>query len=157
MRRLIPGCGVVVIVCMGGCAQQGQSAKPVRDYRVSSPIIPVESSVIAADDCPWQDLGNGSRRKAYFNDRQTVALLEITGGDVRPAPPLHRHSHDQIGYVMEGRALATLGDRTQEIGPGGVYIVTSNTPHGLKPLTSRLVLLEAFTPTREDFRTPAPR
>ena len=142
----------VVVATMVGCAAAGRSLQTARDYRVASPIIPVESAVIAPADCSWQDISDGNRRKAYFNDRLTVALIEISDGDARPAPPLHQHPHDQIGYVLEGRALATLGDRSQEIGPGGVYVVTSNMPHGLKPLTSRLVLLEAFTPTREDFR-----
>ena len=142
----------VLIAAVGACAPKGQSFKPARDYRVVRPIVPVESTVIPPDEQPWQDAGNGIRRKVYFNDRLTVALIEVSDGDTRPAPPVHKHAHDQIGYVMEGRALVTLGDRTREIGPGGVYVVTSNMPHGLKPLTSRLVLLEAFTPTREDFR-----
>ena len=144
---------VILIAAVGACAPTGQSFTPTRDYRVGRPIVPVESAVISPDEQPWQDAGNGIRRKVYFNDRLTVALIEVSAGDTRPAPPVHRHPHDQIGYVMEGRALVTLGDRTQEIGPGGVYVVTSNMPHGLKPLTSSLVLLEAFTPTREDFRT----
>ncbi len=110
------------------------------------------SAVIAPDEVSWQDLGNGTKRKAWFNDHMTVALIEIVGGDKRPTPPPHHHLHEQIGYVIEGRALVTLGDRTEEIVPGGVYIVTANVPHTVKPLTHRLVLLESFTPTREDFR-----
>ncbi len=110
------------------------------------------SKVFAPDDVAWEDLGKGSKRKAWFNDTMTVALFEIVGGDQRPTPPKHHHPHEQIGYVIEGRALVTLGDKTEEIVPGGVYIVTANVPHTVKPLTHRLVLLESFTPTREDFR-----
>ncbi len=110
------------------------------------------SAVFAPDDVTWEDLGNGTKRKAWFNDTMTVALFEIVGGDKRPTPPKHHHPHEQIGYVIEGRALVTLGDKTEEIVPGGVYIVTANVPHTVKPLTHRLLLVESFTPTREDFR-----
>ena len=128
------------------------SEMPARDYQSGGPIITVEPAVINADDQPWEQVGEGVRRKVYFNDRLTVVYLEITDGDTRPADPPHHHYHDQIGYVLEGRAIVNLGGKTQQIGPGGVYIVTSNLPHNLKILTDKLVLLEVFTPTREDFR-----
>lgn len=144
-------------VVIGGCATQDGSLKPARDYQVTAPITPMESAIIASDERPWQEVSPGVRRKVYFNDRLTMALIEITDGDKRPAPPAHHHPHDQIGYVLEGRGLVTLGDQTREIGPGGVYVVTSNMIHGVKPLTPRFVLVEAFTPTREDFRAAQAR
>lgn len=113
------------------------------------------STVYAPDDVAWKHLSEGTKFKAWFNDTMTVVLFEITGGDKRPTPPKHHHPHEQIGYVLEGRALVTLGDKTEEIVPGGVYTVTANVPHTVKPLTHRLVLLESFTPTREDFRRDA--
>jgi quercetin dioxygenase-like cupin family protein len=122
---------------VGGCAGPRQSAGP---------------AVFGADEVPWQDLGNGTRRKAWFNDHMTVALIEVADGDKRPAPPAHRHPHEQIGYVLEGRAMLTLGEKTQEIAPGSAYVVTPNVSHTAKALTPRLVLLESFTPAREDFR-----
>jgi len=139
------------VICICGCGSRQHKA-PVRDYQGGEPIIPVESSVITADDRPWEQVGEGVRRKVYFNDRLTLVYLEIVGGDTRPASPPHHHYHDQIGYVLEGRSLVQLGSQTREIGPGGAYIVTSNMPHALKPLTDKLVLIEVFTPTREDFR-----
>jgi quercetin dioxygenase-like cupin family protein len=121
----------------GGCERPRQSGGP---------------GVFGAGDVSWHDLGNGSRRKAWFNDHMTVALIEVIDGDKRPAPPAHRHPHEQIGYVLEGRAMLTLGEKTEEIAPGSVYVVTPNVSHTAKPLTPRLVLLESFTPAREDFR-----
>lgn len=76
----------VVIASMAGCAGTDRSVKPSRDYRVAGPIIPVESAVIAPEESPWQNLGNGGRRKVYFNDQLTVAPIEISGGDSLSAP-----------------------------------------------------------------------
>jgi quercetin dioxygenase-like cupin family protein len=45
-----------------------------------------------------------------------------------------------------------VGGKAREIGPGGVFIAPSNVRHGIELLTDKVVLLDVFTPTREDFR-----
>ncbi|UCD30121.1 MAG: hypothetical protein JSV03_06530, partial [Planctomycetota bacterium] len=52
------------------------SEMPARDYQSGGPIITVEPTVINADDRPWEQVGDGVRRKVYFNDRLTVVYLE---------------------------------------------------------------------------------
>ena len=141
----------LLAICISGCGPAQQKI-PVRNYQAGEPIIEVASAVINANDQPWKQVSEGVRRKVYFNDRLTLVYLEIVGGDKRPMSPPHYHHHDQIGYVLEGKAIVYLGDHTKQINPGGAYIVTSNIPHALKPLTDKLVLIEMFTPTREDFR-----
>lgn len=64
----------------------------------------------------------------------------------------HYHSHDQVTYVLEGRGRVSLDGKEGEVSAGGAYTVPSNTRHGLQPLTRRLILVECFTPTREDLR-----
>ncbi len=118
----------------------------------AAPRPPAAAAVIAPEEVAWQNLPNGARRKAWFNDHLTVALIEVTDGDRRPAPPAHQHPHEQIGYILEGRAIVTLGGRIANIAPGGVYVIPPNVPHTLKALTGRLVMLESFTPARDDFR-----
>ena len=68
------------------------------------PVIPVDPAILSASDIPWEDLGNGMKRKVFFNDRLTFVILEIN----RPAEKdgeivLHSHPHDQISYVLEGK------------------------------------------------------
>lgn len=123
--------------------------QPPRDYR-AAPVRTVQASLF--EQVPWQDLGDGMRRKVLFSDRLTLVLLEIDRPvDDKPAQP-HYHSHDQITYLLEGRGRVMLDGQEREISAGGAYTVPSNTPHALQPLTPRLVLVECFTPTREDFR-----
>jgi hypothetical protein len=49
-----------------------------------------------------------------------------------------------------------VGEEEREISAGGAYVAPSNVHHGMKPLTRRLMLVECFTPAREDFR-PQPK
>lgn len=140
-------CVLTVMICtlLGICA-------PIaRDYEVKTPILPVSPAILTADDRPWEQMPDGTRRKAYFNDRLTVMLFEIGGPQSGPMKT-HHHPHDQITYVIEGTARVKVGDDIRIVGPGSVYIAPSNVEHGAQVLSKRLVLLETFTPTREDFR-----
>lgn len=127
-----------------GCASASHEAPP--------PSIPVEAGVISADDHPWTEFGEGVRGKVYFSDRMTLLYLEMVDADKRPKYAPHQHDHDQIVYVLEGRSIVQLGDQTREVGPGDVFVVSSNLPHTYNPVTDRVVVIEVFTPTREDFR-----
>lgn len=129
------------------------SRKLPRDYTAPAPV-PVAPQIVNASDVPWEEAGPGLRRKVWFNDRQTMALLEFTRETPDTDPPaMHYHAHDQMSFVLEGRARVFVGEEEREIGAGGVFIAPSNTHHGAQVLSKKLVLLDVFTPTREDFRS----
>jgi quercetin dioxygenase-like cupin family protein len=65
----------------------------------------------------------------------------------------HAHPHEQIGYVVRGRFLLTLDGETVEVVAGDTYYVRPNAVHGVVALEPG-VLLDVFTPRREDFLTP---
>jgi len=44
-------------------------------------------------------------------------------------PPLHTHPYVETIFMIEGRALVTIGDETREVKAGGIAIVPANTPH----------------------------
>lgn len=121
-----------------------------RDYRSLTPIQPVEPKLW--DQVPWQQVAPGQRRKVLYNDRLTMVWLEMDPAPQQPQLLTHYHAHDQITMIVEGKAKAQVGDQRREVGPGAAYVAPSNVHHGLRPLSSRLVLVECFTPTREDFR-----
>lgn len=124
-----------------------------RDYSGISPIIPVTPAILDNDSVKWESLGDGMKRKVFFNDRLTVVILQIE----RPVKPdeimkCHYHAHDQITYVLEGRLKVNINGLIKEISQGGCYIIPSNIHHGIIPSSERVSILDIFTPTREDFR-----
>jgi quercetin dioxygenase-like cupin family protein len=121
-----------------------------RDYRCT-PVIAVSPQLF--EQVPWQVLPDGLRRKVLFNDRLTMVLLEIDRAVDDKPMQTHYHVHDQITYVLEGRARVSLAGSEKEVEAGAAYVAPSNVPHGLKPLSRRVVIVECFTPTREDFRS----
>ena len=121
-----------------------------RDYRILSPMLTVKPALF--EKVPWQNLGPGLRRKVLFNDRLTMVWLEMDPAPSEPLLRTHYHMHDQITMLVEGEAEVRVGSEQRLVGPGAAYVAPSNVHHGLRPLSPRVVLVECFTPTREDFR-----
>jgi len=68
----------------------------------------------------------------------------------------HSHPHEQIGYVVSGEIDVFMeGTEARRLTPGGSYYVPSGVKHYIKTLTPT-VLIDAFTPLREDFLSGNP-
>ncbi len=46
----------------------------------------------------------------------------------------HRHPNEQVIFVLSGRVRARVGDEEQEVTPGGVILIPSNTVHHVQAL-----------------------
>lgn len=44
-------------------------------------------------------------------------------------PRLHRHDHDEIMFIQQGRGRFTVGDTEVEAGSGDVLVVKAGEPH----------------------------
>lgn len=66
----------------------------------------------------------------------------------------HSHPHEQVGYVVSGEIdLVMDGMDTVRLKPGSSYYVAPNVKHYIVTHAAS-VLLDCFTPVREDFLTP---
>ena len=65
--------------------------------------------------------------------------------------PIHSHHHEQIGYVVSCEIdLLTEGQETRRLTAGCSYYVAPDIRHGIVTYAPT-VLLDSFTPIREDF------
>ena len=64
--------------------------------------------------------------------------------------PLHRHPHEQTGYLVAGRMKLTIGAQTHEVRPGDSWCIPSEVDHGATVLEDSIAV-EVFTPVREDY------
>lgn len=96
----------------------------------------------------WQDLGNGIRRKLLgYNGSIMMARIAFEAGAVGTE---HRHPHVQCSMVESGVFDITIGGRTQRLKAGDGYLVPSDELHSALAVEPG-VLLDVFTPMREDF------
>ena len=64
---------------------------------------------------------------------------------------IHSHPHEQVSYIVQGSFVFHLGDETQTLKKGDSVYVAPNVPHGVRALEDESVILDVFTPQREDF------
>jgi len=95
-----------------------------------------------------QDLGGGSSRRilAWTKEMMTVEVMFETGAEGAP----HSHPHVQCSYVLSGKFSYTVDGETTLLNTGDTIIVPSGLTHGTTCL-EKGVLLDVFTPCREDF------
>jgi quercetin dioxygenase-like cupin family protein len=66
---------------------------------------------------------------------------------------LHSHPHEQVGYVVSGEIDFNMeGHESIRLKAGGTYYVPSNVKHNIVTYAPT-VLVDVFTPIREDFLT----
>jgi quercetin dioxygenase-like cupin family protein len=64
---------------------------------------------------------------------------------------LHSHPHEQISYIVRGSFTGNIDGDKRTLRAGDTYYVGPNQPHGVEALEDS-VILDVFTPQREDFR-----
>ena len=100
------------------------------------------------DELPTVELSPQVERKIVHLENVMLVYIEVGAG---VEVPIHRHPHEQIGLVLQGQAEFVLGDEKRVIGPGEEYTVPPNMKHGGSALEESCVLLDIFSPIREDF------
>ena len=99
---------------------------------------------------PPQLLAAGYLARAVHGERLTMAIVEIAPGAQLPE---HHHANEQFGMVIEGSVSFRVGDETRELGPGGIWRIPSETPHAVTGGDAGAVVLDVFSPPREDWST----
>ncbi len=64
----------------------------------------------------------------------------------------HSHPHEQVGMVLAGRLLFTIGGEQKELGPGDIFRIPGNTPHQAVAGSEPVRVLDIFHPVREEYR-----
>jgi quercetin dioxygenase-like cupin family protein len=108
---------------------------------------------IQDQDVAWEAVSPGVRRKIMaYDDTLMLVKADFEAGGVGP---IHQHFHSQITYIESGEFAVTIGEETQVLRTGDVYYILPNVPHGATAIQAG-VLLDIFSPIREDFMTAHP-
>ncbi len=95
-----------------------------------------------------QEVGSGVRRKILsYTDELMIVENHFEKGAVGA---LHHHPHTQITYVVSGRFEFTIKGEKKIVNPGDSMLKKDGIEHGCVCLEEG-ILLDIFTPMREDF------
>lgn len=90
----------------------------------------------------------GCRMRTPFGENLMLSYLEMEDGAV---VPLHDHPHEQGGILLKGRMELTIGEETRVVEAGSLFLIPPNTPHKAVAVDGPAVVLDVFSPVREDY------
>jgi quercetin dioxygenase-like cupin family protein len=97
---------------------------------------------------PVEQLGKGIVRQMIHGERLMICRLTLAPGTVTAA---HDHVHEQMTIVERGRVRFVLGTGEKVFGPGDILLLPSGFWHGATMLDEEVVLIDIFSPIREEF------
>jgi quercetin dioxygenase-like cupin family protein len=90
----------------------------------------------------------GCRMRTPFGQHLMLSYLEMDDGAV---VPLHSHPHEQGGMLLKGKLELTIGDETRLVEPGSMFLIPPNVKHKAVAVGGPVVVLDVFSPVREDY------
>jgi len=92
------------------------------------------------------------RRTLASGERLTLVEIRIAPGSNVPE---HTHPHEQAGHVAAGQVRFHIGSEEFELEAGDSYLIPGDVAHYVEAVDGA-ILIEAFSPVREDFVDDAP-
>ena len=97
---------------------------------------------------PVEHIAEGIERQMIWGERVMVCRLRLAP---RTVTAIHSHPHEQITLVEQGPVEFTIDGRKLVAATGDVLHFPSGCEHGATMLEGEVVLVDIFSPIREDF------
>jgi len=97
---------------------------------------------------PVEPVAEGIKRQMVVGENVMVCRFTF---DPFVVTDVHTHPHEQITLVVSGKVRFTIDGLTVIAAPGDVMHFPPNNRHGATMLDEEVVLIDIFSPIREDF------
>ena len=87
------------------------------------------------------------QKTLVYGKRTLMTEFRLEKGAVLP---VHRHPHEQTGYMVSGRMRLTINGIPYECEPGDSWCIPADTEHGAQ-IMEDAVAIEVFSPVREEY------
>ena len=102
---------------------------------------------------PRERVSEGIERQLVVGDRIMLCRFRFAPSLVTPE---HRHPHEQMTIVVQGRVRFFVEGAERIASPGDVLHFPANCLHGATMMDEEVILVDIFSPPREDFLKPGP-
>ena len=97
-------------------------------------------------------VAEGIERQMVYGEQLMICRLTIRSRT--SSPPCTRIAHEQMTIVERGRVRFIIDGSSASASAGDVLHFPPHVPHGATMLDEEVVLVDIFTPLREDFLAP---
>jgi quercetin dioxygenase-like cupin family protein len=91
----------------------------------------------------------GVRIQTCAADKMLLAVVDLEPGSVVEE---HSHPHEQIGMVLQGRLVFTIGGEEKTLRAGETYRIPGGVRHKVVVLDQPARAVDIFNPVREEYR-----
>ncbi|MBX9626445.1 MAG: cupin domain-containing protein [Gemmataceae bacterium] len=100
-------------------------------------------------ECGRHTLFGNIPARTYAGDHLQLSLVDIPADGV---VEWHSHPNEQMGVLIEGRAVFEIGDEVRELCPGDFYFMPGGVRHRVTPAGGPARALDVFYPIRDEYR-----
>ena len=100
------------------------------------------------EDIPVEHPAEGIERQMVVGERMMIVRFRFVPFLVTPE---HTHMHEQMSLVVSGRVRFFVEGEERIASPGDVLHFPPNCLHGATMMDEEVVLIDIFSPIREDF------
>ena len=97
---------------------------------------------------PSEQVADGIKRQMVIGQKVMVCRFTF---DPFVVTDVHSHPHEQITMVISGKVRFTIDGQPVIAAPGDVLHFPPDNQHGATMLDEEVVLIDIFSPIREDF------
>jgi quercetin dioxygenase-like cupin family protein len=91
----------------------------------------------------------GVLARALDGERCSLTVVELEPNSLVPE---HSHPNEQLGLVVSGSVSFRVADEERQLAQGGTWRIPPDTPHEVHVGPEGAVVIDVFSPPREDWR-----
>jgi quercetin dioxygenase-like cupin family protein len=103
---------------------------------------------IRREGCSHRTLFPGVEAYITAGDKLMLSLVEL---EPHAVVEMHSHPHEQLGMLLDGELIFTIGDEQQQLKPGDMWRIPGGVAHRVVAGSSKARALDVFHPIREDY------
>ena len=92
------------------------------------------------ENIPWEPVREGITRKSFSGNGATLALHKLMP---KHEPKPHKHTYEQLVYILAGHIRFHVGDKSVVLGPGGLLQIPPDVllaPSRLRGMSAQMSL-----------------
>ena len=94
-------------------------------------------------------LADGLNARIFVGENVMLSVVHIEPNSVGK---IHSHMEEQWGFLIEGECLRIQGDEEFSAKAGDFWHTSGNVPHGIRTGAVGAVVLDIFSPPRQEYR-----
>ena len=106
------------------------------------------SNLMNWENIAVEQLPDGVERQMIVGENLMICRIKFPPFAVATQ---HEHPHEQMTIVEKGHTRFIVGDEEKIVEAGDVIHIPPNSRHGARMLDEEVVLIDIFSPIREDF------